>query len=77
VDWIWQKIIELIGGDIATIILIVTCWKIFITGCKKILEKVKDITATDLDNKIYYWVNKLADWTDTILDWLIGNTKHK
>lgn len=41
------------------------------------LEKIKDKTSTDLDNKVYAAVHKITSVLGSALDWFAANRAHK
>lgn len=47
------------------------------SGLSKFLEFVKDKTSTQLDNKMYEYLNKGISLIQKLLDLFMGNPKHK
>lgn len=47
------------------------------SGLSLALEKIKDLTSTDLDNKTYEMVKKIVAFTQKIVDFLTANLPHK
>ena len=72
-----QDIIDNAGGIWPAILLIMVCVNMGLGALQKILEKVKDITATETDNKIYGYVSTAVAWISKFLDWVGANRVHK
>jgi hypothetical protein len=49
----------------------------FLSGLSKALEVVKDKTKTKADDKVWLWVNKLAGFSQAVVDFFSANPKHK
>lgn len=47
------------------------------SGLSKFLEFVKDKTSTQMDNKMYEYLNKGISMIQKLLDLFMGNPKHK
>lgn len=65
------------GGLMATVALVVVCLNILLTSVKVVLEKVKDLTPTDVDNKAYDALSKVMGVLSLIVDWASANKEHK
>jgi hypothetical protein len=73
-DWIKGLLNE---NFIATIIVIVVAFNGILTALKVFLEKIKDLTKTSLDNKLYAIVSKLTGWIAWLIDLVTANKEHK
>ncbi len=65
------------GGLIAAITLVIVCLNVFFKAIDTILEKIKDKTKSDLDNKAYKVVNPIANFLASFLDVLQNKPKAK
>jgi hypothetical protein len=63
-------------STIAIIIASIIGLNLVLQGVKKGLEQIKDKTATDLDNKIYNVINKIASYGEKLVG-LLGNIQKK
>ena len=48
-----------------------------LSGLSKGLEVIKDKTKTKADDKVWFWVNKLAGFSQAVVDFFSANPKHK
>lgn len=60
----------------AKVALTVVCVNIALSAAKQILEKIKDRTSTDLDNRAHAIVSRVTEVTSKVVDWLSANTPH-
>jgi hypothetical protein len=65
------------GGLIATSALAMISINLVLSGLKAGLEKIKDKTATTVDNKVYDIVNTVSGFLSKILDVIGYNPEHK
>ncbi len=73
-----MDIIKLLqSGSVQNIILAVMCVNIALSAAKQILEKIKDKTATDGDNKAYDAISKVSGLLSKAIDYVTGNIAHK
>lgn len=63
-------------GSEVTILMYVMALNLFLSGLAKALEVIKDKTASKADDKVWYWVDKLAGISKSIVDFLSANPKH-
>jgi hypothetical protein len=63
-------------GNEVTIIMYVMAFNLVVSGLAKALELIKDKTASKTDDKVWYWVDKLAGFSKSIVDFLSANPKH-
>lgn len=63
-------------GNEVTILMYVMAFNLFLSGLAKALEVIKDKTSSKTDDKIWYWVDKLAGISKSIVDFLSANPKH-
>lgn len=54
--------------------LVVVCVNTLLTALKKVIDKVKDLTPTDLDNKAAVIVGKILAVTSKILEFASANS---
>jgi len=59
------------------VITLVICLNVLLAAVKTVLEKVKDMTKTDADNKAYAVVAKVAAMLSKVVDWVSANIEHK
>jgi hypothetical protein len=71
-----QEFIAHNGGLMATVALTVMCLNILMTALKTVLEKIKDKTETQADNKMYDIVTKICNILSTVIDWTSANKEH-
>lgn len=62
--------------DQLDIVLVVVCANMFLSSLGAILDKIKDKTSSDLDNKASDFLNKWLPKLKTVVDWLSGNRQH-
>lgn len=62
------------GGLIATVIMVLMAVNALIVGLHSALEKLKDATSTDVDNKVYDLTGTIATWIQKVLE-IIGAYK--
>ena len=62
--------------DFQKIVLYVVAVNVALSGISAGLAKIKDITATNLDNKIFDILNKVVGFSTAIVDFIGGNRKH-
>ncbi len=60
----------------AQVVLYVVSFNIFLTGLKLALEKIKDKTATNVDNKLHAVVSSVSGALSHLLDFFGFNPKH-
>lgn len=73
-----MDIIKLLqSGSVQNIILAVMCVNIALSAAKQILEKIKDKTETDGDNKAYDTISKVSGLLSKAIDYVTGNIAHK
>jgi len=72
-----MDIIKLLqSSSFQNIILGIVCVNIGLSAAKQVLEKIKDKTATDGDNKAYDAISKVSGILAKVIDWVTANTKH-
>lgn len=64
------------GGIVAVVSMIALMLNVFLSGLSKALEIIKDKTATEVDNKAYAFIQKIAVVLQKIVDWSSGNRQH-
>lgn len=72
-----KEFIDANGGLIQAVSLTVVCVNLVLSATKKILELVMNKTKSDVDNKAFAVVSKLADKTTKVIDWMSANRAHK
>lgn len=72
-----KEFIDTNGGIIATIVVVALAFNAFLSGVSLALEKIKDKTATDKDNKAYEFIGKILNITKWVVDFLSANNEHK
>lgn len=60
-----------------TMLVWVVACNLALSGLKMGLEKIKDVTASQVDNKLYAAVSKVVAVLDKIVDWASANVDHK
>jgi len=70
------EFIELNGGMLPVLILLLVCFNIAMTAVYKILEQIKDKTKTDADNKVYAIIGVVIPWLQKAIDFVTGNPQH-
>jgi len=58
------------------ILLAVWCANVALTAVSTILDKIKDKTATDVDNKASDFLHTWLPRLQSVIDWLTGNRAH-
>jgi len=58
------------------VLLVVWCANVALTAVSSILDKIKDKTDTDADNKASDFLHKWLPKVQSIIDWLTGNKAH-
>lgn len=61
------------GASLEKIILIIGIYNIIMSAAAKVLESIKDKTATNVDNVAHVWVSRFSGFGAKIADWLVGN----
>jgi len=61
---------------LAKILLAAGMLNIGLSGSGKILDLIKDKTASKVDNKIAKLLHKVSSWLGKIIDWLGANRAH-
>jgi len=61
---------------IGTVVLTITCFNILLSSVDTVLEKIKDKTASQLDNKLYAVVHPAVGFLKSVLDFLGANREH-
>lgn len=64
------------GGIIAVVSMIALMLNVFLSGLSKALEVIKDKTTTEVDNKAYALIQKIAAVLQKVVDWSSGNRQH-
>lgn len=65
------------GGVLSLVVMVAITLNFILSGISKGLEVFKDKTATELDNKVYAILNKVASVLQKIIDWSSGNRQHE
>jgi hypothetical protein len=65
------------SGSFQNIVLGFICVNIALSATKQVLEKIKDKTATDGDNKAYDLISKISGILSKAIDYITANTQHK
>ena len=65
------------SGSFQNIVLGIVCVNIALSAAKQVLEKIKDKTATDGDNKAYDLISKISGVLSKAIDYVTANTQHK
>lgn len=63
--------------DWAEVLLVLICFNVAVSAIYQILEKIKDKTATDVDNKVYEFIGKYAGWLQKVIDYISANLPKK
>ncbi len=63
--------------DQLDIVLLLVCTNIALSAVNAILDKVKDKTANQVDNKISDFLNRYLGYLQKAIDWLTANRPHK
>jgi hypothetical protein len=71
-----KSIMDLLSQH-SNIIVAIMVFNVIVSGLQKILEIVKDKTATQVDNKLYVAVSKLSSMLSGAADFITGNREHK
>lgn len=71
-----KEFLEQNGGLLQALALVLIAVMSILSGLSKALEIIKDKTASNVDNKIYEWVNKAASALKVVVDWISGNRAH-
>jgi hypothetical protein len=71
-----KAFIEANGGIIGATLLVMVSFNLFLAGLSAALEKTKDHTATDVDNKAYALVSKVSAFLSKVVDMIGYNPKH-
>lgn len=64
------------NNTVAIVIAYVIAFNLFLSGLKVALEKIKDKTTNQVDNKLHTGVSYIVNFLSKIVDWLGANTKH-
>ena len=74
-----KEMIEVImeHGWVGTMVAVLVGFNLVLSGLSKILDLVKDKTATKIDNKIADYILKMITGIQKALDWLGANREHK
>ena len=72
-----NELIDKAGGLSAAVLLIAVCFNAILSALSIILGKIKDLTATDADNKAYEFIGGLISGLQKIVDFLGANISHK
>jgi hypothetical protein len=59
-----------------TLLLYVLALNFFLSGLSKTLAVIKDKTATKVDDKIWFYVDRAAGICQAIVDFFSANPKH-
>jgi hypothetical protein len=76
-EFIFNIFNKISGIDLLLIGSYVLALNLFLGGLSKSLEVIKDKTESNLDNKLYGYVNKLIERLQKLVDVLGANRKHK
>lgn len=71
-----QDFINQAGGPFPAILLVVVAFNTFMMGLKAGLEKIKDKTTNQVDNKVYDFTNKIVSFLSGVIDVFTGNLAH-
>ncbi len=63
--------------DGAAILAVVVSFNASLVAIGAFLDKVKDRTATDLDNKLSLYLHKAVTFLGKVIDFATGNKEHK
>lgn len=72
-----NELIEKVGGLGPAVVLILVCLNTLLSALSLILDKIKDFTPTDTDNKAADALHGVLTAIQKILDFLSANVKHK
>lgn len=61
----------------ATVVLVVVCLNVLLTAVKVVLDKIKDLTPSDVDNKLAEVIGGFVGMLSKIVDWVSANKEHK
>lgn len=64
------------GGMVGVVVMVAVALNFLLSGVSKMLEVIKDKTATNLDNRAFIFVNKLTGILSKVIDWSSGNREH-
>jgi len=73
---ILNEIVEKAGGVGPAILIVAICLNTGLSALSVVLEKIKDLTPTDVDNKLALFVHKILDILKSLTDILSANVKH-
>lgn len=59
------------------VILYIVAFNAALAGVKIALDKIKDVTASNWDNKASEWIGIAATWIGKVIDIVGFNVKHK
>lgn len=71
-----NEIIEKIGGIGPAVIMVAICLNVLLTALSSVLDKIKDLTPSETDNKIANVVKSILGVLQNIIDIISANKKH-
>lgn len=72
-----NEIIEKVGGIGPSVILIAFCLNAGLSALSLILDKIKDLTTSEVDNKAAEIIKAIVVGLQKITDFLSANISHK
>lgn len=60
-----------------SIVAALIIFNVCVSASQKILEVIKDKTSSEVDNKVYDFINKYAGYVQKAIDWISANRAHK
>ncbi len=71
-----QELIDKAGGIGASVVLVAVCLNAGLSALSIILDKIKDLTPSDADNKAAEFVKGVISAVQKVIDFLSANVKH-
>mgnify|MGYP001560160441 CR=1 FL=1 len=72
-----NELVEKAGGIGAAVVLVAVCLNAGLSALSLILDKIKDLTPTDADNKAAVVVKSAIGILQKLVDIIGGNVAHK
>jgi hypothetical protein len=71
-----NEMVEKAGGIGPSVVLVAVCLNAGLSALSLILDKIKDLTPSDADNKAAEFVKGLVSGVQKVIDFLSANVKH-
>lgn len=62
---------------IAKVVMVLVIVNVVLSAVSMVLEKIKDLTKSDVDNKIFAVISKIAEYGQKLVDLISANKNHK